>query len=90
MSKVGPTTDRRPVPIVNCVFVMCTRVTWKAVTMPVVMKETETRYAVISGSKLNAPPAKARGGETMEPRRVRACWTPRRMVRRIGTLSFKP
>lgn len=54
------------------------------------MKAVETRYVVISGSKLKAPEAMARGGETMEPIMVRACWRPRRSVKRIGTRSFRP
>jgi hypothetical protein len=58
--------------------------------MPVVMKAAETRYWVISASKLNAPPAIARGGETMDPIIVRACWRPRSRVRRIGISSLSP
>jgi len=69
---------------------MWTRVTCSAVAIPVVMKAAETRYCVISASKLNAPPAMAKGGETIEPIIVRACWRPRSTVSRIGISSFRP
>ena len=61
----------------NGVLAIWTRVTCRAVAIPVVMKAAETRYWVMVGSKLKAPPAMARGGETMEPIIVRACWRPR-------------
>lgn len=87
---MGPTTLSRPVPMKKGVFAMWRRVTCRAVARPVVMKAVETRYVVISASKLKAPEAMARGGETMEPIIVRACWRPRRRVRRMGTRSFRP
>lgn len=55
------------------VFMMCKRVTWSAVAIPVVIKAVDTRYWVMAGSKLNAPEAIARGGETIEPIMVKAC-----------------
>lgn len=69
---------------------MCSRVTWSAVAMPVVMKAVEMRYVVIAESKLKAPDAMARGGDTMEPIIVSACWRPRSRVRRMGTRSLRP
>jgi hypothetical protein len=38
---------------------------------------------------LNAPPAMARGGETMEPIMVSACWRPSNRVRKIGISSLR-
>lgn len=87
---MGPTTLSKPVPMKNGVLVRWTRVTCNAVAIPVVMKAVETRYCVIPASKLKAPPAMARGGETIDPIMVRACWSPRIRVRRMGTLSWRP
>jgi len=73
MSNVGPTTLKSPVPMKKGVFIICSRVTCRAVAMPVVMKAVETRYVVIDGSNLNAPEAIASGGDTMDPIMVSAC-----------------
>lgn len=90
ISKVGPTTESKPVPMKNGDLRMCSLVTWNAVATPVVMKAVLTRYSVIVDSKLNAPPAMASGGETMEPIMVKACWSPRMSVNKIGTRSLSP
>lgn len=50
----------------------------------------ETRYWVTVASKLNAPPAMARGGETIEPIIVRACCRPNKIVNRMGISSLRP
>lgn len=44
MSKVRPTTERRPVPMKNGVRERCTLVTCRAVAIPVVMKAADKRY----------------------------------------------
>lgn len=90
ISKVGPTTDSRPVPIKKGVFAMCSLVTCNAVAIPVVMKAVLIRYSVRFGSKLKAPAAIASGGETIDPIIVRACCKPSVSVKRIGTLSWRP
>ena len=90
ISNVGPTTLRSPVPMKKGVFVMCSRVTCKAVAMPVVMKAVDTKYSVMPVSKWNAPDAMASGGDTIDPIMQRACWRPRRSVRSNGTLSLSP
>lgn len=90
MSNVGPTTDSMPVPMKKGVLAMCNRVTCKAVAMPVVMNDAETRYSVVLLSKLKAPPAIANGGEKMDPTMHRACCKPSISARSRGTSSFKP
>jgi hypothetical protein len=70
--------------------VMCSRVTCKAVAIPVVMNAVDTSYSVIPGSKWNAPEAIAKGGDTIEPIIHSACCRPRSRVKSNGTLSLRP
>jgi ATP sulfurylase len=66
---------------------MCDRVICRKVASAVQMKPADTRYAVVSSSKLKAFRAMMRIGVTMPEIFVRACWSPRMRIRSSGILS---
>ena len=57
--------------------------------MPQTIRDVDTRYCEVIGSKFAAPP-RMMGGVITPANIERACWKPRSKARNNGILSFSP